>query len=465
MIKKRYDVVIIGAGIGGLVCGCYLSKSGLRVLLIERNNELGGYCKSFTRNGFTFNTCIRGFVGAKKGGIFNKIATDLNIVDELKLLRPPVYDYIQFSNKAVALHNDFKKTIEEIVQLFPKEEVAIRSFFSLLTNPDLTNEFYKYRQYTFKALIDEFFRDKELKLFLSILRIDSGDPPYKTAAIADLMLMRGNIIDGGYFPEGGMQNLPNIFEKRFLSYGGEVLKNTFVTKIETRNGVARGVKLEDGSILDARFVVSNSDATFTYNSLLGKSCIPIKTLDIINRMIPSTSLFLMYLATSKPLGSYLPYQCSAVWNFSKSIGDGIVCTLPSLVDKNLAPKDYGNTTMYFGMPFQNEIYWEKNRNRIAELFIQRFLRVFPLHRSDICFQETVTPFDLYKSTLNRSGGSRGWAPTVKQINSIFPTVETPVPNVFLVGHWVVSYSGNGGITFAAQTAKKVALQIIRCEHK
>ena len=49
---NKYDVIIIGAGIGGLTCGCYLAKAGLKVLIIEQHNKPGGYCTSFERKGY-----------------------------------------------------------------------------------------------------------------------------------------------------------------------------------------------------------------------------------------------------------------------------------------------------------------------------------------------------------------------------------------------------------------------------
>src|SRR5436309_1221786 len=51
----RYDAVIIGAGIGGLVCANYLARSGLQVLLVEQHFMVGGYCSTFRRKGFTFD--------------------------------------------------------------------------------------------------------------------------------------------------------------------------------------------------------------------------------------------------------------------------------------------------------------------------------------------------------------------------------------------------------------------------
>ena len=50
-----YDAIIIGAGISGLVCGCYLAKAGMKVLIAEQHDKPGGYCTSFKREGFTFD--------------------------------------------------------------------------------------------------------------------------------------------------------------------------------------------------------------------------------------------------------------------------------------------------------------------------------------------------------------------------------------------------------------------------
>src|SRR4051812_47418228 len=51
----RYDAIVIGAGIGGLMCANLLSQAGLKVLLAEQHYVVGGYCSSFTRNGFKFD--------------------------------------------------------------------------------------------------------------------------------------------------------------------------------------------------------------------------------------------------------------------------------------------------------------------------------------------------------------------------------------------------------------------------
>jgi len=67
MRDRDYDVIIIGGGVGGLVCGDLLSKRGYRVLILEKNYQVGGYCQSSKRKGYTFNAGV-----VDVGGLWEK---------------------------------------------------------------------------------------------------------------------------------------------------------------------------------------------------------------------------------------------------------------------------------------------------------------------------------------------------------------------------------------------------------
>ncbi|MBU2034919.1 MAG: FAD-dependent oxidoreductase, partial [Candidatus Omnitrophica bacterium] len=77
--KYDYDVIIIGAGISGLVCGCYLAKAGLKTLVVEKNVNVGGYCTSFTRKGFRFDACVHFLSTLRKEGKFHKILNNIGL--------------------------------------------------------------------------------------------------------------------------------------------------------------------------------------------------------------------------------------------------------------------------------------------------------------------------------------------------------------------------------------------------
>jgi prolycopene isomerase len=85
--KYDYDAIIIGAGISGLVCGCYLTKAGMRTLIVEKNAKPGGYCTSFKRGGFHFDACVHSLSSLREGGNIRMVLRELNLEKNLKIKR------------------------------------------------------------------------------------------------------------------------------------------------------------------------------------------------------------------------------------------------------------------------------------------------------------------------------------------------------------------------------------------
>src|SRR5689334_19317952 len=93
-MSDKYDVIIIGAGIGGLVCGCYLAKAGLKVLIIEKNANPGGYCNSFEVKGYKFDGCVHSLGNLSQDGKFYQILNELGVYTRLELERYDPSDVI-----------------------------------------------------------------------------------------------------------------------------------------------------------------------------------------------------------------------------------------------------------------------------------------------------------------------------------------------------------------------------------
>jgi phytoene dehydrogenase-like protein len=85
MTENRYDTIIVGGGIAGLTATAFLAREGEKVLLIEKNKELGGLVNSFTTNGFHFDAGVRALEDA---GIIHAMLQDLNI--HLEVVKSPV---------------------------------------------------------------------------------------------------------------------------------------------------------------------------------------------------------------------------------------------------------------------------------------------------------------------------------------------------------------------------------------
>ena len=123
--RGDYDVIIVGAGIGGLSCGALLAKRGYKVLVVEQHYKLGGYCSSF-RRGFVFNTGVENVSGLWERGPITYLLNDLGL-DKDELF---VKNRIRFVYRGMEIDvegpEDFKSSLKK---LFPEESEKIDEFF------------------------------------------------------------------------------------------------------------------------------------------------------------------------------------------------------------------------------------------------------------------------------------------------------------------------------------------------
>jgi phytoene desaturase len=89
-----YDAIIIGAGISGIVCGCYLAKAGMKTLILEKNTKPGGYCTSFNRGDFHFDACVHSLGSLREGGNIRIILKELGLEERLRIKRYDPSDII-----------------------------------------------------------------------------------------------------------------------------------------------------------------------------------------------------------------------------------------------------------------------------------------------------------------------------------------------------------------------------------
>ncbi len=136
--KDIYDVVIIGAGIGGLVCGCYLARAGMKVLIIEQHDKPGGYCSSFKRRGFLFDAAAHSFGSYREGGNFRNILTELGMNARLNIRRFNPSDIVISPDHKITFWNDIEKTKTDLLTSFPEETTAIKNFFDYF-NPKISS--------------------------------------------------------------------------------------------------------------------------------------------------------------------------------------------------------------------------------------------------------------------------------------------------------------------------------------
>jgi phytoene dehydrogenase-like protein len=219
--SDTYDAVIIGAGIGGLICGCYLAKAGMKVLIAEQHYKPGGYCTSFKRKGLTFDAAAHSF-GGYKHGLLGKIFEELGVNSKLSIRKIDPSDIVATPDYSVSFYADVEQTVACFQSAFPAEADNIKRFFDFIVSPD-PMFFVRIRRWTFKNLLDEYFSNDKLKTILSFPLFGNGGlPPSLMSAFIGAKIFQEFLLDGGYHPEGGMQALPNALAERFRDFGGDL---------------------------------------------------------------------------------------------------------------------------------------------------------------------------------------------------------------------------------------------------
>ncbi len=469
---EKFDVVIIGAGIGGLVCGCYLAKAGLKVLIVEQQDKPGGYCTSFERERFRFDVGVH-YLGGIKRGVLGKILEDLDLKNKIQFNQFDPTDKIIMPDNITYIRKNTHDTIEEFKKSFPKESKNIDKFFAYIMKTNFLSMYKKLENFTFKDFLDESFEDYKLKSTLGILLNNIGLSASRASAIASIILYKEFVLDPGYYPAGGMGSLPFAIAQQFEKYGGKLVLNRKVVKINIRINKVIGVTLSGGERVISSFIVSNADAVETFRRLIDQNTLERK---IIRRLSPSSSIFVLYLGIMKKIKEH---TCNTWFSNTYQI-DKYFHNLPEKVkNKKLSffmisfPSEHdgmlnntNNTVIqtYFITPYFSRIFWDKNRDLFADLVINNVENTFSPIRDKIKVQFTATPITFNKYTANEKGAAFGWASTKDQIHpSIFPQ-RTSIDGLVLAGHWCTVGSGQGGIprvAFSGKSASKLILRNIK----
>jgi phytoene dehydrogenase-like protein len=465
-----YDVIIIGAGIGGLICGCYLAKAGMKVLIIEKNARPGGYCTSFVRKNFVFDSCVHAFGSCDPSEPFGQILNELNI--NIKIARANPSDVVITPDYEIKIYNDIDENLYQLATCFPKEN-KLKTFFSLLNKSGI-QLFYSLKGKTFKELLDEYFINSKIKATFGIFLANCGISPSKASAFFGVLFLKSFVFNGGYYPIGGMQEFANSLVKSFLQYGGSIFYREEVKKIIFNGNNANEVLLNNRQQVSSDIIVSNVDARYTFLELIGRKNLNAQFVSELKKLSPTSSAFIVYLGLKEfkenPFEDTLGiWKMPDDYNIDKTLdlplrnkisNDKFVfCSLPMRVD-NKNRKNINNTMrLMVNAPFKEREYWDKNKNNYSDNLINRAHSILPDLKSHIILSESATPQTLYSYTNNYKGAMCGWLNTENQNNNVLLR-NHKVKKLYLVGHWFPEKYGQGGIAMVAYSGKRAAKKIL-----
>jgi phytoene dehydrogenase-like protein len=131
-MKPKYDVIVLGAGIAGLICGTFMAKQGKKVLIIEQHSIPGGYCTSFKRKGFIFDSAVHHIGGCGKWSVVGRCLKELDI--NINFLQLDPMDSIHFPSFSIDVPAEIDDYVDLLKERFPSEKEQLTLF--LRNSPD-----------------------------------------------------------------------------------------------------------------------------------------------------------------------------------------------------------------------------------------------------------------------------------------------------------------------------------------
>jgi phytoene dehydrogenase-like protein len=462
---SSYDAIVIGAGVGGLVCANLLVRAGLKVLLVEQHSLVGGYCSTFRRKGYTFDAATHFYpLLGNPATITGSLLPELEITTEWVKMDP--VDCFHFPDGSkFAVPADFDRYIKKLKSEFPDESQSLDEFFALVRKTYLiglvryfrdvpTERIIPYRDLTLRDVLNTHFKDQKLKLLLTGDIGHWGSPPSRTSFVFDSMLRLAYFL-GNYYPRGGSQVFVDELAQRFEEAGGHILMNSMVRKILINNHTAKGVEVETGSLrhrvlkqVSSGVVVSNADLRQTLERMIGPELLEPDYLQNVKQLRPTLPCFLLHIGLKdvslEELRKAEGYHWSS-WDAEDVATDAFKVFLPTVFDPALAPP--GGQIIIVQkvtrIDFDHIQDWPAHKASIEAYILRNLEDCIPGISSKIVVSLSASAHTSWRYTLNHHGAMLGWEMAPDQLGEQRPRPQSPFKHLYFVGHWT---QPGGGIT-------------------
>jgi len=458
----EYDVIIIGGGVGGTGVGALLASKGLKILLIEKNDNIGGRCSTYTKEGFKMDVGIHSFGRTGKGPL-GKILNMIGMQEAVEwvLARKPGPRWYH--------KGQFWAFPRELKNFIPDSEFSI--IMKLFRDVMRIKDTQKLDSISVKSWLSEYTSNALIHSFISIFSSIYLVTPYYMASAGEFVRCLSSLskdLSLGY-PKGGCIAVPLAYTNGIKKFGGVVKTKLSAEKIVVKDGKVQGVELNNGEFVSSKIVISNAGIRETINKLVGRDYFNKKYLEYTDNLKYSMSAVTFKIALKKPITHY---KVVSLFNFEdhetkfRSILDGKVpddvdlfIPVPSNYDPNLAPK--GKQLILAGTAVSPENF-EKHKEKWIKNSMKSLEMVFPELSNNLLWMDVTTPKDI-EILGGKESSVVGISQSVGQVGVDRPSSVLPIEGLYLVG----GDAGGWGIgtELAAQSAIDCAELILSNKKK
>lgn len=490
--REKYDVVIIGAGMGGLACANLLLREGLSVIVLERNRQIGGNLQMFTRDKRFFDTGVHYIGGVDEGQILHKLFTYFGIMDHIRLKRMDEdgFDQIRFGNNPKMFkygigYDNFKA---QLIEEFPDEKEAIETYCEAIQQVvrnlplaqlkedslEMTSkiDFQRNAKAYINSLTSNLLLQKVLAGNNALYAASEKTPFYVHALVLHYY------IESSYKGIDGFGQIAVQMGKVIRNLGGVIKNRSEVVSAKySDDEKVSAVVLEDGSEIRGEHFISNIHPAVTIN-LFGEDRFPSSFVRRIKNLENTGGMFVLHIALKENRLEYKNHNIfqvnnDDVWDLSYTEEEWPNFYMISIPPNSKSPNYALSLSVICGMAWAEVKPWENSYNNemdpqrrseeyenFKELKSQKVIDAIEEHIPDIrdmiLSYTASTPLTQRDYTLSPEGSGYGIA---KDSDNPFKTMinaKTAVQNLYLTGQNITLH----GILGVSLTAILTAGQIV-----
>lgn len=497
-VKTPEQIIIIGAGIGGMCAAARLAKAGHQVRIFEAANRTGGKCRTEWINGYAFDTgpslmtipaVYRDFfqrTGEQMGRILDIAAVDPSF--DYRFADGTQLNFINLSRKATlqsiansigpAAAAEWDKLLIRAEAMWgvarePFIESELTSPFALLKRRHILRDL---RTIAPRATLRDFaIQSPYLSKIMDRYATYSGSDPRRAPAVLSTIAFIEEAF-GAWHIKGGIGTLSERITERCEKLGVQINLNSSISSINVTGDRATGVTLADGTVVPADRIVSNADASLTYNTLITSSHRKVRRVRRnLKKLEPSLAGFSLLLglrpsnaprlahhtilfpedydaefdaifSTKVPVARPAIYLCSPHdETMVEKPGHEAIFVLVNAPRHDLSPMK--------GFDWSNRKFVEDYAETIIDQIEERGISI----RDRLEVLEIRTPLDLQDSVAAPGGSIYGASSNGARAAFLRARNRSPIKNLYLVGG---SSHPGGGLPLVGLSAEIVANAIL-----
>ena len=451
--------------------------------LLEKNNRLGGYAVSYTVNGHRFDIAVQALGGCDKGGAVSRLVHDLGAENEIRFLPCEPARVYYFGDTDIPWKQSGFNTslIDSLSSIFPDHRHVIEKCYATWSNilkeletiASETSEniafgftksyplLARYSGYTVKAFLDELNVPQPLQTLMTA-RSGYCMLPDEKLALVGFACTEMTYNNGAWMVEGGVERLTRLLTSSLLKNRGLILRQTRAVHIQTAQGAVCGVRTKNGMAYESDCIVMASAVRPALNNMLDRpELLSDRFTHRLKTMETSGSYYIAYYSVPAETVQGLYPNIEVLHDEGIShmpwSPDAYYMLIPSLVDPTAAPT--GRHCLCLSVPCPAGYTMGRKGRRSCRGFLeQTAMDRFPQLKGKLSHLFELAPEHLETISGNPGGAAYGWVQTPGQSGIRRLNMKTPVPGLYLAGHWTMPGGGIAGVVTSGQLCAKTVLQ-------